>query len=478
MPSDSNLNDLPPSPIENDDLWLINRDDKSYKVTSAQLGSFLAQIEVPEVCKDDTDCPSGKVCIDGYCERIPCDRDDECPPNHVCYLGYCYPVCDLNTHDPCTEGHICVDPGITGGVTICLPYPFPCDVNELPPNGCPNGFECWGDYCWHKCIPGNPNFPCPPGMECVESNASIGFICVPPEGGFPCADGACPEGFDCFFGMCFAKCGPGSPNGGVCDDGFQCITIGGFDYCVPYPFPCDLYGTGCPSNMYCYGGQCYPLCNSDSDCEQPDFECLQIGTDSSNQPIQICYPTEPPEGFINDGKLNFIDDQDNYLTVFTANQYGDTYLRFSGIDIEPGSEEGGGSGAAVTFNTLWERTDESQKDSDIRPRYLNVDVLPNGPDSNVGSTSARWLELFTQDLDISRHVIGNLIPETTNTYNVGTPSQRWKNVYTNDLNLSNEGSSNDVDGTWGNYTIQEGEDDLFIINNRTGKKFKFKLEEI
>ena len=30
------------------------------------------------------------------------------------------------------------------------------------------------------------------------------------------------------------------------------------------------------------------------------------------------------------------------------------------------------------------------------------------------------------------------------------------------LQLSNEGGANDVDGTWGQYTIQEGEDDLFL----------------
>ena len=45
-------------------------------------------------------------------------------------------------------------------------------------------------------------------------------------------------------------------------------------------------------------------------------------------------------------------------------------------------------------------------------------------------------------------------------------------------NLSNKGSSNDVDGTWGDYTIQEGESDLFLINNRSGKKYKFNLTEV
>ena len=73
---------------------------------------------------------------------------------------------------------------------------------------------------------------------------------------------------------------------------------------------------------------------------------------------------------------------------------------------------------------------------------------------------------------------GNLLPATNNTDDIGSTSLRWRNVYTNDLNLSNEGNSNDVDGTWGNYTIQEGEDDLFLINRRSGKKYKFNLTEV
>ena len=71
-----------------------------------------------------------------------------------------------------------------------------------------------------------------------------------------------------------------------------------------------------------------------------------------------------------------------------------------------------------------------------------------------------------------------LRPASNNTYDLGTSANRWANVFTNDLNLSNEGSKNDVDGTWGNYTIQEGENDLFLINNRNGKKYKFNLTEV
>ena len=73
---------------------------------------------------------------------------------------------------------------------------------------------------------------------------------------------------------------------------------------------------------------------------------------------------------------------------------------------------------------------------------------------------------------------GHLRPGQNNTYDLGTSSNKWRNVYTNDLHLSNEGHSNDVDGTWGNWTIQEGESDLFLKNNRSGKKYKFNLTEV
>ena len=69
-------------------------------------------------------------------------------------------------------------------------------------------------------------------------------------------------------------------------------------------------------------------------------------------------------------------------------------------------------------------------------------------------------------------------PASTNSTDLGTTSLRWRNIYTNDLNLSNEGSSNDFDGSWGDWTIQEGESDLFLKNNRSGKKYKFNLTEV
>ena len=86
---------------------------------------------------------------------------------------------------------------------------------------------------------------------------------------------------------------------------------------------------------------------------------------------------------------------------------------------------------------------------------------------------------------------GHLVPAANNTYDLGSATLGFRNIYTNDLNLSNmppEGvdslgneytrEGNDVDGTNGSWTIQEGADDLFIINRTNGKKYRFNLTEV
>jgi len=94
----------------------------------------------------------------------------------------------------------------------------------------------------------------------------------------------------------------------------------------------------------------------------------------------------------------------------------------------------------------------------------------NGNSPGGGYANTTWAEIAQSTRDF--------IPETNNTINLGSTSKRFANIYTNDLNLSNEGGGNDVDGTWGNFTIQEGESDLYLINNRNGKKYKFNLTEV
>ena len=75
---------------------------------------------------------------------------------------------------------------------------------------------------------------------------------------------------------------------------------------------------------------------------------------------------------------------------------------------------------------------------------------------------------------------GGILPSSDNAQDLGTATARWRDIYTGDLHLSNEGreGGNEVDGTTGNWSIQEGEEHLYLINNNNGKKFKFALEEI
>lgn len=79
----------------------------------------------------------------------------------------------------------------------------------------------------------------------------------------------------------------------------------------------------------------------------------------------------------------------------------------------------------------------------------------------------------------SRNVVPNQSSAT-----LGIDADPWSeghftDIYTGDMNLSNEKrGGNDVDGSWGSYTIQEGKDDLFLINRRTGKKYTFLLKEV
>ena len=100
--------------------------------------------------------------------------------------------------------------------------------------------------------------------------------------------------------------------------------------------------------------------------------------------------------------------------------------------------------------------------------FINNNDTSNGIITFATNTNDRW------KIDFS----GHFVPANNNDVNIGSSSKRVANIYTNDLHLSNVGHTNDVDGTWGDWTIQEGESDLFLKNNRSGKKYKFNLTEV
>ena len=75
---------------------------------------------------------------------------------------------------------------------------------------------------------------------------------------------------------------------------------------------------------------------------------------------------------------------------------------------------------------------------------------------------------------------GHLFPMADDSYDLGGASNQWRNIYTGDLHLSNmsKAEGNVVDGTKGDWTIQEGSDELYLMNNNSGKKYKFNLTEV
>ena len=123
-----------------------------------------------------------------------------------------------------------------------------------------------------------------------------------------------------------------------------------------------------------------------------------------------------------------------------------------------------------------------QSASEILTLIKTVDGAGSGLDADTldGISSASFLrsdtsDTFTGTLTVS----GNILPNANGTRDLGASGTRWANIYSSDLDLSNQAKgANSVDGTWGSYLIEEGEDHLFLTNRRSGKKYRFVLEEV
>ena len=94
---------------------------------------------------------------------------------------------------------------------------------------------------------------------------------------------------------------------------------------------------------------------------------------------------------------------------------------------------------------------------------------------HVGGTSDPGTDNLVVDGDIT--TAGDILPSVSATKDLGSTSKRWNNIYTTDLQLSNvdKDKGNDVDGTRGDWTLQEGDENLYVINNISGKKYKIAL---
>ena len=87
----------------------------------------------------------------------------------------------------------------------------------------------------------------------------------------------------------------------------------------------------------------------------------------------------------------------------------------------------------------------------------------------IANNSARGGDIIIDGNNGNTTFAANVLPATNGTQDLGSSSQRWSTVYTSDLSLNNG---------IGDWTIVEGEDDLFLYNNKKGKVYKFALTEV
>jgi hypothetical protein len=140
---------------------------------------------------------------------------------------------------------------------------------------------------------------------------------------------------------------------------------------------------------------------------------------------------------------------------------------------------GGGSSGDVTLNV------GAGTGIDVAADAISVDVsdfMTNGSNNRVvtatGTDGMNAEANMTFD-GSTLTVTGNIVPGTNDTFDLGASGNVWRDIYTGDLNLNNTNTrKNEVDGTSGSWTIQEGKDDLYLLNRLNGKKYKFKLEQV
>ena len=132
-----------------------------------------------------------------------------------------------------------------------------------------------------------------------------------------------------------------------------------------------------------------------------------------------------------------------------------------------------GGGTGIFMKSSSDKTTENRYGTFIQSiRSSNDNGSPDFVILKENAAASGLAEHFRID------AAGQVLPGADNQQNLGSSTKRWQNIYAADMHYSNEGDKNSVDGTWGSYTIQEGESDLFLINNRSGKKYKFNLTEV
>jgi trimeric autotransporter adhesin len=86
----------------------------------------------------------------------------------------------------------------------------------------------------------------------------------------------------------------------------------------------------------------------------------------------------------------------------------------------------------------------------------------------IDASNSQHLWIINGNTRLTMNSGGDLLPGANGTQNLGSASLRWNTVFTSDLSLSNG---------IGDYTIVEGEEKLYLYNNKNNKVYSFVLQE-
>ena len=164
---------------------------------------------------------------------------------------------------------------------------------------------------------------------------------------------------------------------------------------------------------------------------------------------------------------NAITNGAGYITATLTNEQVQDIV---GAMVSSNSE----SGISVTYQdsdgtldfSVTSQTDNNFTDAD----HNKLDGIAAGANVGIAASGGE----FTGDITVH-----DVIPDGNNTRDLGSSSNRFANLYVNDMHFSNSPENlNIVDNTWGDWTLQEGEEFIYMLNNRNGKKYKMNLTEI
>ena len=186
------------------------------------------------------------------------------------------------------------------------------------------------------------------------------------------------------------------------------------------------------------------------------------------------------EAFISNTDLNgseFVLDADGDTTI-TADTDDTIDIKIAGADDFQFTANTftAQSGSTIAAQALTATTITPSTNIDMNGVEL---ILDADADTSITADTDDQIDFKVGGSDLLRITATALVPATDDAYDLGSSSLQFRDIYTGDLNLNNTKSRvNEVDGTSGHWTIQEGDDNLYILNRLNGKKYKFKLEEI